>query len=105
MIKYSDRSTFGYTNTSSRIPYLIRLKPSNYRTNKYNIKPDLTKIRGYDIRKVFKTLKVYEIHYRLGYTRKPKIAATLKNTKLIDKGDIIIDIDFNYEAYIKGKSI
>jgi hypothetical protein len=104
VIEYSDRSTFGYTNTSSGIPYLIGPKPSNYKTNKYNLKPNLAKINGYDIRKAFKTLKVYEIYRRLGYIGKLKVASTLENTKLIGERDVITDLEFDYKAYIKGKS-
>jgi hypothetical protein len=104
-IEYSDGSTFGYANTSSGTPYLIGPKPSKqYRVNKSKLKPipDLGS-RGYHISKAFKSLKAYEIHRRLGYAGKPKVAATLENTKLIDEGDVIIGKDFDCEAYIKGK--
>jgi hypothetical protein len=105
VIEYGDGSTFGYANTSSGTPYLIGPKHDKpYRTNKHDLKPDLAEIGGYDIGKAFKTLKAYEIHRRLGYAGKPKVAATLENAVLIDEGDVITDLDFDCEACMKGKS-
>jgi hypothetical protein len=49
------------------------------------------------------TLSTYKIYYRLSYTGKPKVKATLKDIVLADK-DKIIDSNFNYKVYILSKS-
>jgi hypothetical protein len=45
---------------------------------------------------------MYKIYYRLSYTRKPKVKATLKDIVLADK-DKIINSNFNYKVYILSK--
>ncbi|OQD83419.1 hypothetical protein PENSOL_c154G02035 [Penicillium solitum] len=90
----------GYIDTSTGIPYLISPKDDN---DPNKIKSDTDSDDNDEIGFVNK-VTAYEIHRRLGYARKARIASTLQHAEQLGDNKQYGTEHFDCDAYFQGKS-